>query len=683
MLVKKLTNETGRQAELTRQLAAMSNAYYNSGTSTVSDAEFDRLREELEKLEEESGYAYNISPSVQVGAPAVVSELKVVEHEYKALSLEKVKYAEKEKLADWLDNKPGVISWKMDGSTVVATYDNGVLTQAVTRGNGYEGYDVTHNAIYFKGLPTRIADKRHIVIRGEAVMTYAEFTRINAANDGLYQNARNLANSTIQILDSTVSSQREIQFYAFQLVCPEPAEGVLQYEDERFAFMHNLGVQTVLHCCTDAKTIDMDISAWEKTISDNPFPTDGLVITYADQLYAESIGTTGHHPRGSIALKWTDETVETTLRDVEWSVGKTGIITPVAIFDPVILGIGSNVTRASIHNISIMETVPEVNGEAGQMGINSKINVGLANMIIPQIYGFHASKDTPAKITIPDKCPVCGQPTRIAVNNNIKVLRCDNSRCPARTRGMLVNAFCKEGLKITGLGPSQIEDLQQAHLITIYPAEIYTLKRNTDGKLPEVLAAKDGWGEKSWKNLLNAIDASRKTTLQRFLYSLGVPMLGKDLSKKLSAYWDNDITKFMEYYENPSYDELVGLEGVGSVKASALVDWCKFTRSNALTNLMLHVLVDELKFETVKTITDNSLTGLTFVITGAVHEYKNRDEFKASVEARGGKVAGSVSTKTSFLVNNDVESTSGKNKKAKELGIQIISEDEFINRFSK
>ena len=310
-------------------------------------------------------------------------------------------------------------------------------------------------------------------------------------------------------------------------------------------------------------------------------------------------------------------------------------------------------------------------------------------MIIPQIYLQTAGNlDQMRPIEVPERCPVCGQPTRIENRNGIRVLHCDNANCPARTRGMLVNAFSRSGLNVKGLGPSQIEDLQQVKLLERYPAEAYTLKARTQGKLPETLAARDGWGEKSWKNLLDAIDASRKATLQRLLFALGIPLLGNDLSKKLSAHWSGDLEQFLAYYENPSYEELVNLDGIGDVKARSVYDWCRFTKTDAVKNLMFHILVEELEIEKPEQNTDQSLKGLTFVITGSVHIHKNRDEFKASVEARGGKVAGSVSAKTSYLVENAPEDgstakMSTKSKKAHELGIEVLTEDAFVEKFGK
>lgn len=344
-----------------------------------------------------------------------------------------------------------------------------------------------------------------------------------------------------------------------------------------------------------------------------------------------------------------------------------------------------------MHNLSIMGNIPsEADAKTSStLQIGSKIQVGLANMIIPQVYLQKPGKPGSMRpIGVPETCPVCGEKTWQETRESVKVLHCQNAGCPARTRGMLVNAFGRSGLNIKSLGPSQIEDLQQAKLIDVYPAEVYTLRKRTEGKMPAELASKDGWGEKSWQNLLNAIDKSRKTTLQRFLYSLGIPLLGNDLSKKLSSHWNGDIEKFKQYYESPSYQELVELDGVGDIKARNVYDWCRFTKTNATKNLMLHVLMDELQFETPVVKADATLAGLTFVITGSVHIYKNRDEFKASVEARGGKVAGSVSSKTSYLVCNSEGEDAGTKKsskamKAEELHIPVLSEEMFVEKFGK
>lgn len=692
------------QKILTEELIRASVAYYNGQDSGMSDLEFDRKVEELRKMEAESGIVLAGSPTVNVGAVAVTA-LKQVRHEYPALSLDKVKYKDKEELVKWLsdigdeDFGCAVMSWKCDGLTVILTYDNGTLTRAVTRGNGEVGSDVTHNAIFFKGVPNKIPFKGHLVVRGEALMTFEEFKKVNAENDGMYENPRNLASATIQMLDADESRKREIRFKAFELVCPEPERDTAlkinetdnhddcytaRFMDERFCFLEQLGFDVVDNIEVNKDTVLTEIEEWKEKLKTLDYPTDGLVFSYNDVYEGWALGSTGHHPRWAVAMKWTDETVATTIRDIEWSVGKTGIITPVAVFDQVRLGLGSNVTRASLHNLSIM-------GKLGVM-IGSKAEVYLANMIIPQIASCTGGDK---EISYPLTCPVCGGETYVDASKDVAVLKCINNNCAAQQVGKLMNTFSKDGLFIKGLGESQIVDLIDTRLITD-TKDVYTLKKRfeTDADTQHAVAhllSRDGWGKKKWDNLLNAIDTSRETTLQKFLYSLNVPLLGNDLSKKLSKFWHGDVNHFRVWIDSVRDEgrekallELMTLDGIGNEKAENLVRWAEETTAYREKYEDFLALINELEFPEPKAeSSDNSLEGLTFVITGSVYEYKNRDEFKASVEARGGKVAGSVSAKTSYLVNNDVESTSGKNKKAKELGIEIISEDEFISRFGK
>lgn len=753
---KKITE----QKALTEELCLASKAYYD-GEPIMSDIEFDKKLDKLKEMEKESKKIFSNSPTVNVGAVSVTT-LKKVRHEHPALSLDKIKYKDREDLLKWLKNERAVMSWKCDGSTVVLTYDDGNLTSAVTRGDGEEGSDITHNARFFKGIPISIPVMGHIVVRGEAMMSNKEFEHINAEAGGIYENARNLATATIQMLDSNESRKREIIFKAFELVTP----GVDSYDFDmgsetlydlsqmagRLAWLEILGFDVVDRTYCTEDNILSKIEEYKEKVRDLPYPTDGLVISYDDLKYGWTLGSTGHHPRWAIALKWTDETVTTTIRNIEWSVGKTGVITPVAVFDEVRLGLGSNVTRASLHNLSIMK----------RLGIkkNCKAEVYLANLIIPQIascncdnnmeeayekarkylesiatsqyydivedsyeydnglilieYDSQAALDgnedgeinhtcvnvedfieISSEFEVPDVCPVCGADTKIIENNGVKTLHCPNhDGCPAQQIGKLMNTFGKDGLFIKGLGESQMEDLLNTKLITPDSDSVFELPKRVLYEQEykdrqQKLLSMDGWGEQKWANLMNAIEDARNTTLQKFLYALNIPLLGNDLSKKIAKFMDNDVDKFAAWVsickDNPEscFSMITSLDGVGEEKARNIVSWAKTTASNAVKNASFHNLISSLKFENSGEMSDASLTGLTFVITGAVNVYKNRDEFKASVEARGGKVAGSVSKNTTALVNNDVTSTSGKNQKAKELGIEIISEDEFISRYGK
>lgn len=697
------------QELLTQELIEASASYYNTGVSVMPDIIFDQKVEQLRKMEEESGEVMPGSPTQHVGVKVV--SLKTVKHEQLALSLDKVKYKDREDIVGWLGDKQGLLSWKLDGSTLVLTYDNGQLVSAVTRGNGEEGSDITHNAKFFQGIPQTIDYIGHLVVRGEALMEYAEFERINAEEDGIYENPRNLATATIQMLDANESKKRKINFKAFELVLPEPRAELtrntnfnLSFMGDRLNWLETLGFDVVDKEYVNGADILAKIEDWKDKLPNLPFPTDGLVVSYNDMIYGMGLGNTGHHFRHSIALKWTDETVSTTIRGIHWSVGKTGVITPVAVFDPVRLGAGSTVTRASLHNLSIMKNIPVTGMDCfGPLAIGSKAEVYLANMIIPQVASYTSMTGKEEDIDIPTVCPICGQPTVVKENNGIEMLYCTNEHCFARQIGNLMNTFSKDGLFVKGLGESQIEDLMQAGLVTADPVSFYTLaervKNDTDlGTTVLRLLNSDGWGHKKWDNLIQAINASRGTDLQHFLYALNIPLLGKDLSKKLTKKFHGNIEEFKEFarafideptpneesvYSTNAFRILTDIEGVGDEKAFNILHWLIVTYSDTTSIANFEALMDELEFAAPVEVGEQTLAGMTFVITGSVRQYANRDEFKASVEARGGKVAGSVSAKTNYLVNNDVTSTSGKNKKAKELGIEIISEDEFIARYGK
>lgn len=696
MEIRKLEGPMTEQMELTRKLIKASELYYGGKTCLMSDKEFDQNVAKLKKMEELSGFAYEGSPTLSVGAQ-VVDELVKAKHEQPALSLDKVKYKDRENLKKWLGDRQAVLSWKLDGLTVVLTYDNGKLVSAVTRGDGEEGSVITHNARFFKGVPATIPCNDHIVLRGEALMTYKEFERINTEAGGMYENPRNLAAATIQMLDSHESKKREVCFKAFELVTPgtdvyigdDTASSLdldynLKFMGERLEWMAALGFDVVAHEYVSADNILDAVDKWKDQVADLEYPTDGLVISYDDLEKGWALGSTGHHPRWAMALKWTDETAKTTIRNIEWSVGKTGIITPVAVFDEVRLGLGSNVTKASLHNISIMK----------RLGIkkNCKAEVYLANLIIPQIESCEGGDE---EFKQPTKCPICGELTAMFISPaKVEILKCVNEKCGAQQIGKLMNTFGKDGLFVKGLGESQIEDLLNTKLITPDPDSVFMLSKRVfhdqEYKNRRIkLLSMDGWGEQKWANLMNAIEGAKKTTLQKFLYALNIPLLGNDLSKKLSKFWLGDVNEFLAFAglveENPAeaLSALLELDGIGDEKANNVVNWIKNKQLKGEWNEVLN-LIDSLDFpEASIPVADGSLDGLTFVITGSVHEYKNRDEFKTSVEARGGKVAGSVSKNTTALVNNDTTSTSGKNQKAKELGIEIISENEFISRYGK
>lgn len=702
MDIRKLDSNTDEQAELTRRLIRASEDYYNGRESGMSDLVFSNLVENLRKMEERSGFAYEGSPTIFVGA-AAITELQKAVHKVPALSLAKVKYKDRNNLLDWMNktlqpHEPSVLSWKMDGLTLVLTYKNGRLDEAATRGDGFTGSVVTHNARYFKGIPLTIPYTEPLTIRGEAVMKQSEFARVNV--DGTFENARNLASATIQMLDSRESRKREICFYAFELVEPEPMDFGADVNGHhydfgtmtgRLGFVSALGFQVVAHRIVTRKTYLDAIEEAKVKLPENDFPTDGLVFSAEDLAHGWALGSTGHHPRWSIAMKWTDETMPTTLRAIEWSVGKTGTVTPVAVFDPVRLGIGSNVTRASLHNISILRKIPLAGGKEGSsyLALGDTVNVYLANMIIPQIadYTYGDPKKTGMQrtaIEIPKNCPVCGAPLRQASDGSVITLHCDNVCCPARQLGNLMNTFSKDGLFVKGLGESQIEDLIAEGLVRPDdPSTLFRLSKSANPEKKASLLSRNGWGQKRLDNLMSAIEEARHTTFPRYLYSLNIPMLGHDLSRKLEQILPNGIEDWKQAVFGTKDDQkafcqkLQETDGIGTVKAGSIAEWLLLPD----TREKQEKLLAELNFAETGEKSEQTLANTTFVITGAVHRFKNRDAFKAYVEARGGKVAGSVSRKTNYLVNNDAESSSSKNKKAKELGIPILTEDAFIEKF--
>lgn len=673
------------QKQLTEELIEASKRYYSGQPTLMSDIEFDRKIEELKKLEKESGIILENSPTINVGATSV-NKLEKSKHEYPALSLNKIKYKEKEDIYKWLDNVDNntVVSLKMDGLTVVVTYEDGVMKKAVTRGDGFVGSNVTHNAMYLKGLPNKIDYKGKIVIRGESTMTLDEFERVNLLSGDIYENPRNLASATIQMLDANESKQREIWFTAFEIA--NNIDGLNNY-DEQLEFLKKLNINVVSYEIANKENVMSVIEKWKGIAVKYEYPTDGLVFKCRSVNRFNELGNTGSHPRGAMALKWTDETITSTIRDIVWSVGRTGIVTPVAVFDSVRLGLGSNVSRASLHNLSIMSRVPDINGNANGVKIGSKVEVYLANAIIPQIATVDNSGDV-EEVSIPTHCPVCGHELITEDNNGIKILKCVNEDCEVQKIGQLMNGFSNAGLAIKGLGEKQIEDLMEVGLTNSEVLSYYELlDKYNRYELPTELKDKDGWGIKKWQNLMDSIEASKKTTLQNFIYSLNMPMIAVNTSKIISKLFNNDINEFVKVVNdrqlfNNFVKQLQKTDGVGNVKAYSVYYWHeRILDRDKLEDL--NKLIGLLEFEKIETSKDKSLKNINFVITGKVYIYKNRDEFKESVENRGGKVDGSVNNKTDYLVINDMNSNSSKANKARELGIKMLSEEEFVNKFSK
>lgn len=640
-----------RMKELVSLLNKASRAYYQEAQEIMSNYEYDRLYDELKELEDELGITLSNSPTVNVGYE-VVSELPKERHESPMLSLDKTK--EVEELKNFVGDQKVLISWKMDGLTVVLTYRDGKLYKAVTRGNGEVGEVITNNAKVFKNVPVQIAYQGELILRGEAVIGYKDFEKINQEIedvDARYKNPRNLCSGSVRQLNNQITAKRNVMFYAFTLV---QADGV-DFQNSRACQMEWLksqGFTTVEYYMVTRDTVEDEVAKFSSKISENDFPSDGLVLTYDDIAYGRSLGRTAKFPRDSFAFKWQDEIRETVLREIEWSPSRTGLINPVAIFDPVELE-GTTVSRASVHNISIMEEL--------ELGIGDKIEVYKANMIIPQI----AENLTRSGVKdIPCKCPVCQGETKIRQVGNAKALYCMNPECQAKHVKSFALFVSRDALNIEGLSEATLEKFISRGYIHTF-ADIFHLDQ-----YKEKIQKMEGFGEKSYKKLTESIEKARTTTLPRVIYSLGIAGIGLANAKVICRELKYDVESLLKVSE----EELNEIQGVGEVLAKAFVGY--FADAKHVENFRR--LLNELTIPKETVTKQKIFEGVNFVITGSVKHFANRGEVKELIESLGGKVTGSVTSKTNYLINNDVTSTSSKNKKANELGIPIISEETFL-----
>ncbi|RGE08005.1 NAD-dependent DNA ligase LigA [Clostridium sp. AM34-11AC] len=640
-----------RMKELIPILSEAAKAYYQESREIMSNFEYDRLYDELLKLEQETGTVFAGSPTQKVGYE-VLSELPKERHERPMLSLNKTKSVDE--LREWLGGQTGLLSWKMDGLTVVLTYEDGVLAKAVTRGNGEIGEVITPNARTFINIPTTIPYKGQLILRGEAVISYSDFEKLNdsiADVDAKYKNPRNLCSGSVRQLNSGITASRNVQFMAFALV---RADGVdfKNSRKEQFLWLSRLGFETVEFVEVTAETLSGAVHGFAEKIEHYDIPSDGLVLLYDDIAYGQSLGRTAKFPRDSIAFKWADEIQETTLSYIEWSASRTGLINPVAVFEPVELE-GTTVSRASVHNISIMEGL--------ELGAGDRITVYKANMIIPQI----ADDLTRSGVRdIPKICPVCGGKTEIRSLNDVKSLYCTNPECQAKKIKSFDLFVSRDALNIDGLSEMTLEKFIAAGFIHEFD-DIFHLDRHRDA-----IVTMEGFGEKSYENLIEAAKTASHTTLPRLIFGLGIAGIGLANAKVICRHFDFNL----DAMRKAGAEELYSIDGIGGVLADAWVTYFKNDRNNETLD---HLLAD-LTFEKEVRNEEQTLAGKTFVITGSVERFANRKELQEKIESLGGKAAGSVSAKTSYLINNDVTSNSSKNKKARELGIPILSEADFL-----
>lgn len=635
--------------ELVSKLNEASRAYYQEAREIMSNLEYDRLYDRLEYLERESGIILTGSPTRNVGYE-ILSELPKERHEKPMLSLDKTK--DREALRDWLGDQTGRLSYKLDGLTIVLTYEKGELIKAVTRGNGEIGEVITNNAKVFKNIPLKIPDKKSFVVRGEAVIKYSDFEKINREIpeiDAKYKNPRNLCSGTVRQLNNEITAKRPVYFYAFTLVdAPIP----VKTKSQQLSWLLGQGFDVVEGKIVDKDNILDTVEWFSNQLKDNDIPSDGLVLTYDDIEYSQSLGRTAKFPRDSYAFKWKDEQRETKLLEMEWSASRTGLINPVAIFEPVELE-GTSVSRASVHNVSIVKGL--------ELGIGDTILVYKANMIIPQIAD---NLTRSGNLEIPKECPVCHGIARISSENGVESLYCTNPSCQAKKIKSFVHFASRDAMNMEGLSEATLEKFVDRGMIHSY-RDLYHLK-----DYREDIVSMEGFGEKSYENLISSIDKSRKTTLFKLLYSLGIENIGLSTAKIICGLCDNNPGELPRI----SRETLTNADGIGGVIADSFVSYFE-----KCENLKLYEeLLGELEFSKEEAAGEQPLKGMTFVVTGSVNHFPNRSSLKEQVERLGGKVASSVTGKTSYLINNDTASSSSKNKKAKELGVAIISEEDFM-----
>lgn len=650
-------DKSERIKDLVELLNKANKAYYQEANEIMTNFEYDKLYDELVGLEKETGMVLSNSPTVNVGYQ-VVSQLPKEQHNSPMLSLDKTK--EVGALADFAGDRKCLLSWKMDGLTVVLTYENGELVKAVTRGNGLVGEVITNNAKTFKNIPISIPYKGRLTLRGEAIIKYSDFEQINREiedADSKYKNPRNLCSGSVRQLNSQVTAERNVNFVAFALINADDVDFGNSIE-QQYKWMESQGFQVVEYRVVTRNSMEYAVKYFAEKIQTYDYPSDGLVLMFDDIEYGLSLGTTAKFPRNGIAFKWEDEQAETTLKYIEWSPSRTGLINPVAVFEPVELE-GTTVSRASVHNISIMEEL--------ELGSGDRIKVYKANMIIPQI----SENLTKSGIDdLPKECPVCGHATEVKAENGIKTLYCPNSQCPAKHVKLFTLFVSRNGMNIDGLSEETLEKFIDAGYIKEF-ADIFHLDRYY-----EEIVATPGFGQKSYDNLMDSVEKARNVELSALIYSLGIPNIGSANAKLICKAFNNNIEKI----RNASVEELIEIDGIGEIMAEK---FCQYFADEdnikKLDNLLKEVNIAEPEENT----TPQNMDGLTFVITGSVEHFANRNELKSYIEKHGGKVTGSVSAKTNYLINNDAMSASSKNKKAKQLGVEIVTEEVFLERWCK